>query len=81
LKGLRVATTSGELREILIEAITAVRSKQLGSDDAKAIALLAQQVSASLAAEVDCRRAEVDVSGGRVALIGQLILGEQEIKK
>lgn len=73
-----MATTSGELREILIEAITAVCGGQLDHEDAKAIAMLSQQVSASLAAEVAARREEINVHGGRVSLIGELILGEQK---
>jgi hypothetical protein len=76
-----VATTTGELREILIEAITAVRSQQLDSEDAKAIALLASQVNDSLSSEVAARREEVNVTGGRVSMIGQLILGEQQEPK
>lgn len=72
-----MATTSGELREILIEAITAVRANKLDANDAKAMAMLAQQVSFSLAAEVNARREERGVSGGKVALIGQLVLGDE----
>lgn len=71
-----MATTTGELRETLIECIALVKSGKLDSDGAKAIALLAQQVNASLAAEAVTRREERGVSGGKVALIGQLILGE-----
>ena len=63
---------------MLVECIDLVRSGKLDSDDAKAIALLAQQVNASLATETLTRREERNVSGGRVALIGQLVLGESK---
>lgn len=72
-----MATTSGELREILIEAITAVRSRQLDANDAKAIAMLAQQVSLSLQTEVNARREERAIESGHVELIGKLVLGDQ----
>lgn len=71
-----MGTNSGELREILIEAITAVRKGDLDHDDAKAIALLASQVNASLQVEVDVRREEKLLGHqGAVALIGDLNLG------
>lgn len=50
-----MATKTGELREMLVDAIEAVRRRQLSPEDAKAIATLAQQINLSLQIEVNAR--------------------------
>ena len=69
--GTYVATTSGKLRESLIECIGAVRKGNLDHNDARAIALLAREVTSSLQAEVDARRVEKDVGAdGAYVFVG-----------
>lgn len=72
-----MGTTTGEFRETLIEAITAVRQGKLDADDARAIAELAKQVSLNLQVEMNLRRQEVGVGSEGVALIGQQSVGDE----
>jgi hypothetical protein len=72
-----VATSAGELRETLIEAIAAVRAGTIDHNTAKSMAMLAAAVTANLIAEVAARREERGLdSDGNVALIGHTPLGE-----
>lgn len=70
-----MSTSSGELRELLVTCIEQVKNGNLDFNDAKAIALLAQQVNLSLQVEVNARR------DGRLPEkpIGSLPLGEENV--
>lgn len=68
-----MSTSSGELRELLVTCIEQVKKGDLDFNDAKAIALLAQQVNASLQVELIARR------DGVSRAIGNLPLGEENV--
>jgi len=68
-----MATKTGELREMLIDAIEAVKAGKMDSNEAKSIAMLAGQVNLSLQVEINARRDEASIKGG----IGALPLGEE----
>lgn len=71
-----MSTSSGELRELLVSCIDQVKAGNLDFNDAKAIALLAQQVNLSLQVEVNARR------DGHLSMprrIGSLPLGEENV--
>lgn len=76
--GNYVATTTGKLRESLIECIGAVRRGNLDQNDARAIALLAREVTGSLDAELRARQIEKDLTKDGVALLGELVIGERD---
>lgn len=67
-----MGTKTGELRETLLGAIDDLRSGRLKAVDAKAIAALAAQVNASLAAELAVRASGVDER-----VMGDLKLGHE----
>lgn len=71
-----MATTCGELRETLIDAIHAVRESKIDPDQGKAIALLAAAVNANMLAEIAARREEAAAE-----TLGQLQLGENVAAK
>jgi hypothetical protein len=68
-----MSTSTGELREILIDCIEQVKSGKMSGADAKAVAMLAGQVTLSLQVEVNARRDEA-LKGKQ--LVGSLELGE-----
>lgn len=68
-------TSSGELRELLITCIEQVKKGDLDYNDAKAIALLAQQVNLSMQVELNARR-DAGLSGTN---FGSLSVGEQNV--
>lgn len=68
-----MSTNTGELREILVECIDKVKAGKMSDKDAKAIAMLAGQITLSLQVEVNARREEVMLSNRPV---GQLGLGD-----
>jgi hypothetical protein len=70
-----MSTSSGELRELLVSCIDEVKAGNLDFNDAKAIALLAQQVNLSLQVELNVRRDGGLGSSG----IGALPLGEDRV--
>jgi len=67
-------TNTGELREILIDCIDKVRAGRMTGNDAKAVAMLAGQITLSLQVEVNARRDEVLLAKGAV---GTLSLGDE----
>jgi hypothetical protein len=67
-----MSTNTGELRETLIECIEKVKAGKMSASDAKAVAMLAAQVTMSLQVEVNVRREEVMLGKSPV---GQLALG------
>lgn len=70
-----MSTSSGELRELLVSCIDQVKAGNLDFNDAKAIALLAQQVNLSMQVELNARR------DGHLPnkSIGALPLGESNV--
>jgi hypothetical protein len=69
-----MATNTGELREILIDCIEKVKAGKMTGNDAKAVAMLAGQITLSLQVEVNARREEVALTKGGV---GTLALGDE----
>jgi hypothetical protein len=67
-----MATKTGELRETLMEAISAVKAKKMDADEATAISKLAAQINASLKVEIDAREQNINRSG----TVGSLSIGE-----
>lgn len=67
-----MSTNTGELRETLIGCIEKVKAGTMSASDAKAVAMLAAQVTMSLQVEVNVRRDEVLLGKKPV---GQLALG------
>lgn len=71
-----MATKTGELRETLIAAIDDLRAKKITPEQAKAIALLASQINASLNVEINALR-ELRALGIKKAIsVGGFALGE-----
>lgn len=68
-----MSTSTGELREILIDCIDKVKNGKMTGADAKAVAMLAGQITLSLQVEVNARRDDVLVGKGS---LGALALGE-----
>lgn len=66
-----MATNTGELRESLIDCIERVKNGTMSASNAKAVAMLAAQVSLSLQVEINVQRVSKDVPAP-----GQLALGE-----
>lgn len=76
-----MATKIGEFREQLIEVISAVRAREIKPDEAKAIAMLAAQVTLSLQVEI-ASRTQAYEADGRPVPFGDLTLGqEHEVPK
>lgn len=70
-------TSIGEFREMLIDAIAAVRRGDLDPTDADAMAKLASQVTNSLQVEANIRKYEMALRrDGTIEVIGELPLGE-----
>lgn len=67
-----MATSTGELRETLIECIERVKAKRMDPSEAGAVAKLAAQVNTSLQVELNIRMA-----GIRTDAMGSLHVGEQ----
>ncbi|MCC6800434.1 MAG: hypothetical protein IT325_09965 [Anaerolineae bacterium] len=74
-----MGTKSGELREMLLDAIEAVKAGNMKAADAKAIATLAQQVTASAQVELDFRRQMLETEKLPPDL-GAMPLGHEESK-
>lgn len=69
-----MSTSTGELREMLIDCIERVQSGRMDAASAKSVAMLAGQVTLSLQVEVNARREEVGLVGRSV---GTLSLGDE----
>jgi hypothetical protein len=54
-----MSTSTGDLRVILIDCIEKVKTGKMSGSDAKAVAMLAGQVTLSLQVEVNARRDDV----------------------
>jgi hypothetical protein len=61
-----------------MECIGAVRKGNLDHNDARAIALLAREVTGGLQAEIEACREEKEIDADRVALIGEMVIGERD---
>lgn len=72
-----MATTTGELRETLLECIDRVKAGKMDAGEAVAISKLAAQVNASLKIELDVRTVEADLARKG---FGALPLGEEAQK-
>jgi hypothetical protein len=70
-----MGTRSGELREMLVEAIEAVRKGNLDPAEAKAIAALAGQINLSLQVELNARANSKNTDA--VPQLGHLQLGDE----
>lgn len=70
-----MSQTIGDLRHTLMNCIDLVKDGKMSANDAKAVALLAGQVSLSLQVELNARRAEIGL--GEMPL-GQLAIGKSQ---
>lgn len=69
-----MGTRAGEMREMLIEAIEAVKTRKMDPAEAAAIAKLAGQVTLSLQVELNARR---DSLLPKAQQLGALQLGDE----
>lgn len=72
-----MSISTGELRETLIDCIEKVKKGQMSANDAKAVAMLAGQVTLSLQVEVNARRDQVGGTGN----VGTLALGGGTVER
>lgn len=70
-----MATKTGEVREMLVDAIEAIRNGKLTAAEGNAIANIASQITRSLESEVNTRyaRKEYDITDG----LGDMAIGEE----
>ncbi len=75
-----MATSAGELREMLISSIEAVKTKRIDHQQAMSIAKLAAQVNESLKVELHAMELakELGLKDFRRKALGQMALGEEQ---
>lgn len=75
-----MGTKSGEMREMLITAMRDVTAGNIKPEQAKAIALLAQQVNLSVQVEVNAQieRLKWNPDSNTLEAAGQLLLGSDD---
>jgi hypothetical protein len=75
-----MATSAGELREMLISSIEAVKTNRIDHQQAMSIAKLAAQVNESLKVELHAMELakELGLKDFRPKALGQIALGEEQ---
>ena len=74
-----VIRTSGDLRRVLAQSITDIRSGKMAASDADRVAALAKEITSSMQVEVNVAKARIAVLNagadlGKITSLGQLVI-------
>ena len=74
-----VIRTSGDLRRVLAQSITDIRSGKMPVSEASAVASLAKEITSSMQVEVNVAKARIAVLNagadlGKITSLGQLVI-------
>ena len=74
-----VIRTSGDLRRVLAQSITDIRSGKMSTTEASSVASLAKEITSSMQVEVNVAKARIAVLNagadlGKITSLGQLVI-------